>query len=93
MEVARIVKERLDYFDTKVTVIGHLQRGGSPTCMDRVLSSRLGNAAVEALMQGMSNRMVGIIDNKIAYTTFDDAINKSKPIDEELLKLAHVLAL
>jgi 6-phosphofructokinase 1 len=93
VEVARIVKDRLDGFDTKVTVIGHLQRGGSPTCMDRVLSSRLGNAAVEALLAGKNNSMVGIINNKIAYTSFDDAINKSKPIDDELLKLAHVLAL
>lgn len=92
-EIAQKVKEKFDFFDTKVTVIGHLQRGGSPTCADRVLASRLGFGAVEALLKGKNNVMVGIVNNQLHYASFDDAIHKAKPIDPELMTMASILAL
>ena len=92
-EIARQVKEKFDHYDTKVTIIGHLQRGGSPTCSDRVLASRLGYAAVEALVAGHSGVMVGIVDDKIKHTPFTEAIEREKPVSEDLMRLAHVLAL
>jgi 6-phosphofructokinase 1 len=92
-EVAQKVKEAYDIFDTKVTVIGHMQRGGSPSCFDRVLASRLGYAAVEALLEGKRDVMVGLVNNKISYVPFDDAIHKIKSVDEDLLRMAEILAL
>jgi 6-phosphofructokinase 1 len=92
-EVASAVKSQFDYYDTKVAIIGHLQRGGSPTCFDRVLASRLGYASVVALLEGKKNVMIGQLNNKIHYTSFDDAINKHKPVNADLLALAEILAL
>ncbi|MEM1322214.1 MAG: 6-phosphofructokinase [Bacteroidota bacterium] len=92
-EIARKVEEKFDYYDSKVTVIGHIQRGGSPTCMDRVLASRLGFAAVEALNAGIFNVMVGIKDNKVSHTPFEDAIKRVKEPNEDLLRMATILAL
>lgn len=92
-EMAKLVNERFDYYDTKVTIIGHLQRGGSPTCSDRVLASRLGFAAVEGLINGEKNVMVGIQNNKVKYTPFSAAIKKEKNPDNELLRMAEILAL
>ncbi len=92
-EIARIVKERFDHYDTKVAIIGHLQRGGSPTCSDRVLASQLGNAAVEALIKGERGIMVGVVNSEIKYTTFADAIEKEKSLNEDLMRLSVILAL
>lgn len=93
IEVAQAVKDKFDFYDTKVAIIGHLQRGGSPTCFDRVLASRLGHAAVGALLEGKRNVMVGQLNNEISYIPFDDAINKPKEINADLLALAEILAL
>ncbi len=92
-EIARKIKEKFDYYDIKVAIIGHLQRGGSPTCLDRVLASRLGFAAVEALIKGEKNIMVGIVNNKVKYTTFNDAVNKEKSMDRDLLQMTYILGL
>jgi 6-phosphofructokinase 1 len=92
-EIAKKVQDKFDYYDTKVAIIGHLQRGGSPTCSDRVLATRLGHGSVEALLTGQNNVMIGLINNKIVYTTFEDAITKGKPIDESVIKMANILAL
>ncbi len=92
-EVARQVKEQFDHYDTKVTIIGHLQRGGSPTCMDRVLASRLGFEAVEALLDGKHDCMVGIYNNQVSFTPFEEAITKNKQVNQQLLKMAEILAL
>jgi len=92
-EIAQRISEQFDHYDTKVAVIGHLQRGGSPTAMDRVLASRLGFAAVEGLIQGQANVAVGIVDNKICYTPFEDDISKEKPLNEDLIRMASILAL
>ena len=91
--IAKLVQEKISYYDTKVTIIGHLQRGGSPTCIDRVLASRLGYEAVEALLKGQSNIMVGIKNNEVSFTSFDDAIHKEKKVSAEMMKMAQILAL
>ncbi len=92
-QIAQQVKERFDEFDTKVTIIGHLQRGGSPSCFDRVLASRLGFAAVEGLLAGQKNVMAGLINNEVAFTPFEEAISKSKPLKEDLVRMAEILSL
>jgi 6-phosphofructokinase 1 len=77
-------------FDPRVSILGHIQRGGSPTGYDRVLASRLGNAAVEALMRGETNKMVGLLNNQVQLTSYDDAINKTKELNADLLKLVDI---
>ncbi len=91
-EVAKKVKERFDHYETKVTVLGHIQRGGSPSAADRVLASRLGVAAVEAIKSGKSNMMVGVINNKIAFTSYDKAIKHHHELNPNLLKLVEILS-
>lgn len=91
-EVARIVEEKYKY-DTRVVVLGHIQRGGSPTCSDRVLASRMGMAAVEALTEGLSNVMVGMVNNEIKYTSFDKACKHEQKINESLFDLLNVLSI
>ena len=91
LEIAEQVKEELDMFDIRTTVVGHLQRGGSPSGFDRVLSSRLGFHAVEGLMSGKENVAVGIINDKIKFTSFEDAINKSKTLNKDLVRMAEIL--
>jgi 6-phosphofructokinase 1 len=92
-EIAAKVKEAFDFYDTKVAIIGHLQRGGSPTAQDRVLASRLGFYAVEGLVKGEKNVMTGLVNGKVAYTPFYDAISKSKDLDNDLVRMAEILAL
>ena len=82
--IASEVKKALPQLDYKVTILGHVQRGGAPTAADRVLASRLGLAAVEGLLEGRANVMAGIIDHKVVYTPFIDTITKRKPISEDL---------
>jgi len=91
-EVAEKVKEHLPYYDTRVVVLGHIQRGGIPTCMDRVLASRLGHAAVEALLEGLSNVMVGQVNNKIVHTSFTKACKYHQEMNPALLKMVEVLS-
>lgn len=92
-EIAERVQEAFDHYDTKVAIIGHLQRGGSPSALDRVLASRLGFGAVEAIIAGKSNCMVGIINNKVKHTPFADAITKNKHPNKELVRMAEILAI
>ncbi len=92
-EIAQQVQESFDHYDTKVAIIGHLQRGGSPSALDRVLASRLGFGAVEAILAGKSKCMVGIINNKIKYTPFQDAITKNKHPNKDLVRMAEILAI
>ncbi len=92
-EIAQQVKEKFDFYDTKVTIIGHLQRGGAPSCFDRVLASRLGFAAVEGLLKGERNVMTGIQNNEISYTPLSDAITKEKNLQEDLVRMAEILAM
>lgn len=92
-ELAAEIKKRNPHFDIKVTIIGHLQRGGSPTAMDRVLASRMGHSAVKALMRGEGGVALGIINDKITFTPFAEAISKNKTLNKDLVKMAEILAL
>lgn len=91
-EIADKVKKHLPYYDIKVTILGHLQRGGAPTSFDRLLASKLGVAAVEGLMQGKYDVMAGLINNKLVYTPIVKAIVGDKEIDEEDLRVANILS-
>ena len=92
--LAKKVAERSSYFDIKVTILGHLQRGGSPTYFDRVLASKMGIAAVEGLLQGQQDVMVGIKDNKIVYNAFESIMTqKFHEIDAESLRIAKILSI
>lgn len=93
MEIAKQVNDRFSYYDTKVTILGHLQRGGSPTYFDRVLASKMGIAAVEGLMQGKTDVMVGVKNHKIVYNDFETTMSKEREIDPELLRIAKILSI
>lgn len=90
-EIANLVKDKIPSIDTKVTILGHIQRGGSPTAKDRLLASKMGMAAVEGLIEGRKNVMVGIQSLKTVYIPFHDSIFTKKEINPELLKLNKVL--
>lgn len=90
--IARLVKNKLKHLDIRVTTLGHIQRGGAPSGYDRTLGSRLGLAAVEGLMQGMSNVMAGMVNNQLVYTPFGDTIRKKKHINEDLMRLVQILS-
>lgn len=92
MEIARKVKERLPHYDMRVTVLGHLQRGGSPTVLDRVMASRMGAAAVGFLLEGASDAMVGERCGEIALIPFAEAIGRRKRLPQDVLDLLPVLA-
>ncbi|HEX8515562.1 MAG TPA: 6-phosphofructokinase [Bacteroidia bacterium] len=92
-EIAEKVKQQLPEYDTRVTVLGHLQRGGSPSAMDRVNSSRMGYAAVEALSAGKNNVMIGIIDKNITYTPFDKAVKQKQKMNPDLLRMLDILSI
>ncbi len=91
-QVAEKVKARFDYYETRVTVLGHLQRGGNPSAYDRVLASQLGVASVDALLSGQSMLMVGMQGRDIAFTPFEQAIKHHKELNKGLLSLLEVLA-
>jgi 6-phosphofructokinase 1 len=92
-EIGKQIKEKFPNYDTRISVLGHIQRGGSPTCMDRVLASRVGVAAVEALRNGHRNEMIGLIHNEIAYTSFEHAIKHNIEINPDFLKIVEILAI
>lgn len=92
LEVGRKIKESTG-IDTKVTILGHLQRGGSPSAADRILASRLGARAVELLMNGATKMMVGVSKGEIAAVNLDDALTQAKTIDVEMYHLANILSL
>lgn len=92
-EIAAKVKERLPNYETRVTTLGHIQRGGSPTCNDRVLAGTLGYEAVMALIDGKSGVMVGQVNGRTAYTPFDEACSRHNEINKKQYKIAHILSL
>ena len=88
------VKEQFgERYETKVTILGHVQRGGRPSCTDRVLASRLGVTAVEALREGRRNVMVGIRDRKVRFTDFEKATKQNPEMDKELLRIADIISI
>lgn len=90
--VAQRVKEAIPQLDTRVTVIGHIQRGGSPSAADRMLASQIGIAAVEGLLNGMRNVMAGIMNRQLVYTPFHDTIYKKKLINQSFMRMVEILS-
>lgn len=91
-DVAKVVKERMPMADVRVCILGHIQRGGSPTCLDRLIASRMGYAAVECLLEGRHNVMVGILNNRMHYTLLERAVKSKQRISEEWIKIVKILA-
>ncbi|TKC08711.1 6-phosphofructokinase [Pedobacter frigoris] len=93
-DIAKKVKERFNHYDTKVTILGHLQRGGSPSSFDRILGSRLGFAAVNELLKGNTMQMVGLRGNDIVTTDIEEALTKhSFKLESDLLEMTKVLSI
>lgn len=91
-ELKDYVDENMPEYDVRVSVLGHIQRGGSPSCFDRVLASRLGVKAVESLLEGKSNYMVGLLKDEIVLTPLKKAIKGSVAIDKELLRVSDIMS-
>ena len=91
-EIARKVEEKYGHYDTRVTVLGHIQRGGSPSSFDRILASTMGYEAVNALMVGRRGEMIGIINKDVVYIPFEKAIKQHKMVRGEMLKMAKILS-
>ena len=92
VKLAEILRDKIDA-DVRVSVLGHIQRGGTPTASDRVLASRLGAHAVELLLQGKAGRAVGIMENKIVDNAFSDIIDQPHHIDRSLIELSKELSI
>jgi 6-phosphofructokinase 1 len=90
-ELKDYVNEYLPEYDVRVSVLGHMQRGGSPSCFDRVLASRMGVKAVESLLEGKSNLMVGLLNDKIAVTPLEKAIKGQSKINKELIRVSDIM--
>jgi 6-phosphofructokinase 1 len=91
-ELARVVKERMPTIETRVAILGHIQRGGAPTCLDRLIASRMGYHAVECLIQGRHNVFVGILNNKLNYVPLANVHKKKNTINQEWMKIVKILA-
>ena len=93
MYYAERIRNEYPQFDARVTILGHLQRGGMPSAYDRILASRMGYAAIEALMEGQRNVMIGIKNDEIVYVPISRAVKNNKPIDAELISVLNVLSM
>lgn len=92
VELAKVITERIPDQEVRVTILGHIQRGGSPTCFDRLIASRMGYAAVGCLMASKFNVFVGIVNNKMHYTPLDQAVKQKQKISEDWMKMAKILS-
>ena len=93
-DIAQKVQKEVKFYDVKVTILGHLQRGGSPSAFDRILGSRLGFAAVNALINGKSQMMVGLEANSIILTGLEEALNQHEfKLEEDLMQMADILSI
>ena len=91
-ELKDYVNENIPEYDVRVSVLGHLQRGGSPSCFDRVLASRMGVRAVEDLINGKSNYMVGLLNDKINVTPLEQALKGKSEINKELIRVSDIMS-
>lgn len=91
-QVAEMVKEKLNAYEIKVSILGHIQRGGHPSCMDRLRASRIGVAAIQALIEGQKGVMIGIIHDAISYTPFEQAIKHNQEINPRILQMVDILS-
>ncbi|SEW03100.1 6-phosphofructokinase [Kaistella antarctica] len=92
-DIAKATQNGFPSYDIRVAVLGHIQRGGSPSCADRVLASRLGYSAVIGLMEGRTNVMVGMQSNTIVYTLIEEAVKKHNELNQDLLKISEILSI
>ena len=92
-QIASYIEKNLPYYEVRVSVLGHMQRGGTPSCFDRVLASRMGVFAVESLLDGNSNKMVGIIDETITLTPLKEAIKGKSQINNNLIRVSDILSI
>ena len=93
MYYANRVKQEYPEYDVRVSILGHLQRGGTPTARDRILASRTGVGAIEAIIQGQRNVMIGVRNNEVVYVPFSEAIRSDKPMDKKLFKVLNELSI
>ena len=91
-ELSKIIKERMPTSDVRVCILGHIQRGGSPSCLDRLIASRMGYHAVESLLEGRHNVMVGIVNNRMNYIPLDLAVKAKQRISKDWMKIVKILA-
>jgi len=91
-EVQKVLKEKLPAAEIRICILGHIQRGGSPSCIDRLIASRMGYHAVECLLEGRYNVFVGILNNKMHYIPLENAVKNKGKISEEWMKIVKILA-
>ena len=91
-DVAKLISERMPQQEVRVCILGHIQRGGSPSCFDRLIASRMGYASVECLIEGRYNVFVGILNNRMHYIPLNEAVKKKQRISEEWLKIVKILS-
>lgn len=92
VELAKVINERIPDQEVRVTILGHIQRGGSPSCFDRLIASRMGYSAVECLLQKRYNVFVGILNNKMHYIPLDQAVKKKQTMSEDWMKIVKILS-
>jgi 6-phosphofructokinase 1 len=92
VEVQKVLEEKLPKAEIRVCILGHIQRGGAPSCMDRLIASRMGYHSVECLIEGRYNVFVGILNNKMHYLPLESAVKSKGKISEEWLKIVKILA-
>ena len=92
-KVAELLKQHFPQFDMRVSILGHMQRGGSPTCMDRVNASLMGYNAVQALLNGKQSVMIGIVNKQVTFTPFENAIKHTQALNDDMLKMMEILSL
>jgi 6-phosphofructokinase 1 len=93
MEIAKIVEQKHPDYDVRVTILGHVQRGGSPSAFDRVVASRMGFSAVQALLDDQKSVMVGITNNEMVYTPFNQILKHKKGLNPNLLEIIEILSI
>lgn len=93
MHYAERVRKEYPQYDVRVSILGHLQRGGAPSAEDRILASRLGEASIQAIMEEQRNVMIGIHNNEIVYVPFIEAVKRDKPIDKNLIRVLDELSI
>ena len=91
-KVAEKVKQHFPRFDIRVSILGHIQRGGAPSCMERVNASRMGYSAIEGLLKGKKNVMVGIINKEIVFTPLEKVIKHTESLQEDMIKMMEILS-
>jgi 6-phosphofructokinase 1 len=93
IELSRKVQPEFPQFDIRVTILGHIQRGGSPSCYDRVSASRMGVAAIEALLDDQKSIMIGLVNGQITHVPLSKTVKAHKHVGKEYLDAAHILAI